>query len=74
MYVRPAARGQGIARRMLDFLEDTGRALGATTIRLETGKRQPEAIALYRKCGYREVPAFPPWENDPLSVCFAKPL
>ena len=43
-------------------------------MRLETGTRQPEAIALYESSGYARVPCFPPYDDDPLSVCFAKPL
>jgi len=74
MFVRAEARGQGVARRVLAALEDLGRAWGASTIRLETGCRQPEAIALYRSCGYRDIPRYPPYEDDPLSVCFAKAL
>ena len=43
-------------------------------MRLETGLRQPEAIALYRSAGYAEIPKFAPFEDDPLSVCFSKAL
>jgi GNAT superfamily N-acetyltransferase len=74
MFVRPAWRGRGVARRLLAELEGRAAALGYRRMRLETGVRQPEAIALYRSAGYDEVPRFPPFEDDERSVCFAKTL
>ena len=74
MYVRPAYRGRGIARRMLVALEDEARARGYAEAILETGTRQPEAIALYRCCGYREIAPYEPYVANPYSVCFAKAL
>ena len=47
MYVVPRARGLSLARAMLAHLEDTARESGAEVMVLETGLRQPEAIALY---------------------------
>jgi GNAT superfamily N-acetyltransferase len=58
MFVVPAARGRGIGRAVLDALEAVARGRGWTTLRLETGPRQPEAVALYRRAGYRQIPAF----------------
>ena len=58
MYVVPAARGLGLARAMLAHLEDTARAAGAEVMVLETGIRQPEAIALYESSGYLPIPGF----------------
>lgn len=58
MYVRPAARGQGVARRLLAALEDAAGRLGATRVALETGDAQPEALALYESAGYRPVQPF----------------
>jgi GNAT superfamily N-acetyltransferase len=58
MYVVPPARGRGVARAVLAALEDAARRRGWTTLRLETGPRQPEAVGLYRSAGYRPVPAF----------------
>lgn len=55
MYVVPDARGSGVGARLLDQLEDDARRLGYTTIRLDTGDRQPGAVRLYRRAGYREV-------------------
>lgn len=58
MWVAGSARGLGLGRRMLAALEAETRALGLTTLRLETNKALHEAIALYRSAGYREVPPF----------------
>jgi GNAT superfamily N-acetyltransferase len=74
MYVLPEFRGRGIARRILEALETKARDLGRRALRLETGAGQPEAIALYRSAGYREIPAFGEYANNPFSVCFEKRL
>lgn len=58
MWTSPAARGLGIARRILRTLEAAAGELGLTTLRLETNRALTEAQALYRSEGYREVPAF----------------
>ena len=58
MYVRPEARGRGVSKVVLSELEAAARARGWTTLRLETGPRQPEAVGLYEKAGYRPMPAF----------------
>jgi GNAT superfamily N-acetyltransferase len=74
MFVHPDHRGKGLSRRVLADLEDRARGLGCTRMRLETGLRQPEAIALYRTAGYAETAKYAPYEDDPLSVCFSKAL
>jgi GNAT superfamily N-acetyltransferase len=58
MYVEPWARGRGHSKSLLAALEDEARKRGWTTLRLETGPRQPEAVALYTGAGYRPVGAF----------------
>ena len=58
MYVDPSARGRGVGRQILDALEAEARRLGARRIVLETGPRQPEAIALYARAGFAEIPLF----------------
>jgi putative acetyltransferase len=52
MYTRPAARGRGVAKTLLRRLEDEARASGKTTLRLETGHYQAEAVGLYRRAGF----------------------
>jgi GNAT superfamily N-acetyltransferase len=58
LWVAPESRGLGLARRLIAAAEEAARGLGAATIRLDTNRALGEAIALYRACGYREVPAF----------------
>jgi putative acetyltransferase len=74
MYVDPAARGMGIGRRILGALERHALADGLACLRLETGVRQPEAIALYRSCGYSEIGPFGHYLPDPLSMFMEKQL
>jgi GNAT superfamily N-acetyltransferase len=72
MFVRPEMRGTGLARALLAAVEEAGRELGATTIRLDTRLDLVEARALYVRHGYVEVPAF---NADPYAeVFYAKRL
>ncbi|WP_264029564.1 GNAT family N-acetyltransferase [Cellulosimicrobium sp. SH8] len=75
VFVRARARRTGTARRLLDGLEAVARERGVARLLLETGIRQPGAIALYRSLGYRAVLTFPPYVGDNhVALCFAKPL
>jgi GNAT superfamily N-acetyltransferase len=65
MYVAPAARGRGVAKALLAELEDVARRRGWTTLRLETGPRQPEAIGLYSRAGYQPIAAFGAYVDAP---------
>ena len=70
MYVRPAFRGRRIGRLMLDHLVEYARQHGLRVIRLETGIHQREAIALYEARGFRKIPPFGPYRDDPVSLCY----
>ena len=74
MYVRPAFRGRGFGRLMLDHLVEDARRHGLTVVRLETGIHQREAIALYEQAGFRQIPPFGPYREDPVSLCYEKRL
>jgi putative acetyltransferase len=75
MYVAPEARGQGVGWKLLDRLEAEARAFGLTRLVLETGTRQTQALALYRRAGYAEIPAYGEYVASPgTSVCMAKAL
>ncbi|MFI7676478.1 GNAT family N-acetyltransferase [Actinophytocola sp. NPDC049390] len=74
MYVRPSCRGRGLARAVLAELERTAAEAGYTRLVLETGQRQPEAIALYTSAGYTPVPAFGYYAEAPEAVHLGKPL
>jgi len=74
MYVAPEMRGRGIARQVLDHLENEARTMGAKRLVLETGIHQEEAIGLYRAAGFSAVECFDEYAGTPTSVCFAKEL
>jgi len=74
MYVTPEARGLGLARRILAALEDDARTAGRARMVLETGTKQPEAIALYASSGYAPCAKFGHYRFSDLSRCFAKAL
>jgi GNAT superfamily N-acetyltransferase len=65
MYVVREARGRGVSRQLLAELEAAALVRGWTTIRLETGPRQPEAIGLYERSGYRPIGAFGAYAGTP---------
>lgn len=72
MFVLEQQRGQGIASLVLAELEQWAAALGYTSCILETGTKQPEAIALYRKCGYTVIPNYGQYAGVENSVCMHK--
>jgi putative acetyltransferase len=75
MFVARDARGIGIGRALLTQLESEARALGLSRIVLETGIRQHEALALYRRAGYVDIPPYGEYSASPgTSVCLSKTL
>lgn len=72
MYTLPDCRGKGIATKVLSELEKWAAELSCQKCVLETGKRQPEAIALYRKNGYKIIPNYGQYTGIENSVCFEK--
>jgi GNAT superfamily N-acetyltransferase len=74
MFVMPEQRGRGFAGQVLQNLEQWAQELGFKRCVLETGKRQPEAIALYLKSGYKVIPSYGQYVNMENSVCMEKYL
>lgn len=74
MYIVPGQRGYGWSRRMLAELESTAALAGHKRLVLETGTKQPEAIALYTSSGYDRIENFGVYRCDPDSVCYGKEL
>lgn len=74
MYTVPAQRGQGIARRLLAFLEAEAQARGCSAFALETGYLQTDAIQLYQRCGYSLCGPFGAYLEDPNSVFMQKKI
>lgn len=74
MYTLPAFRGKGFAAKVLNELENWAGELGYSKCVLETGLRQPEAVSLYEKSGYKRIPNYGKYANVENSVCFEKEL
>jgi ribosomal protein S18 acetylase RimI-like enzyme len=72
MYVAPAGRGRGVARRLLGRLEAIAAERGCHAVRLDTAAHLSAAIALYRGAGYREIPAYN--ENPHAALWFERDL
>lgn len=72
MFTRPDFRGRGLALKVLHVLEAWAAELGYNRCILETGTRQPYAIALYRKACYVEIPNYGQYAGVENSVCFEK--
>jgi putative acetyltransferase len=74
MYVRPANRGQSLAKKMLAILESAAKKSARRLLKLETGPYQLEALGLYAILGYERCGPFGHYTNDPLSVFMQKTL
>ncbi|MBT2502495.1 GNAT family N-acetyltransferase [Curtobacterium sp. ISL-83] len=75
LIVVAAARGKGAATALLTESEQVGREQGARRLILQTGDRQPEAVALYEKTGWDRIPVYAPYAATmPWSFCFEKAL
>ena len=74
MYTVVSRRGEGLATLVLKELERWGGELNYNCLLLETGKNQPEALALYKKNNYLIIPNFGQYEHVENSVCFKKKL
>ena len=58
IFVQPDRRGEGIGRALLDAVIERARVLGYRRVCLDTGDNQPEALALFRASGFREIEPF----------------
>jgi GNAT superfamily N-acetyltransferase len=74
MYTVPAARRRGVAAALLAEIEMSARAAGKRRVILETGEKQPEAIALYEKCGYIRIEDFGFYKDYPMARCYGRVL
>ena len=74
MYTSPESRGKGIASNILRELEKWASELSYERCILETGKKQPEAIGLYKKSGYKIIPNYGQYDGVENSLCFEKQL
>ncbi len=74
VYVSPKARGLGLAKTLMQRIENEAQACGRMIARLETGIYQHEALGLYRAIGYVDRGPFGDYRQDPYSVFMEKAL
>ncbi|NUU16402.1 GNAT family N-acetyltransferase [Cellulomonas humilata] len=74
VFVAGTHRRLGLAARLLDAVGGWAADAGVRTIVLQTGVRQPEAVALYRREGWHAIEPFGDYVGDRVSLCFAKDL
>lgn len=74
MFVKEEQRGRGIGGKILTELEIRAKELGFAECILETGFKQPEAIALYQRSGYEIIPNYGQYAAVESSVCMKKSL
>ncbi|WP_435132047.1 GNAT family N-acetyltransferase [Formosa sp. A9] len=74
MFTTPESRGKGLASELLNALEQWATELGYSSCVLETGLKQPEAIALYTRNNYERIPNYGQYINVTNSLCFKKVL
>jgi len=74
MFTLPEYRGKGLATQILAALEKMAREQGFMECWLETGEKQVDAIALYRKNGYVVMPNYGQYQGVDNSICFQKML
>lgn len=72
IFTNRAARGRGVAKAIVAALEEIAKGAGLSVVRLETGLASPEAIALYKRLGYREIGPFGEYEENGSSVFMEK--
>lgn len=72
MYIQPDSRQKGLATLILKELECWSTELGYRKCVLETGKKQPEAVALYEKNNYQRTANYGPYLGVENSLCFEK--
>ncbi|HKY30519.1 MAG TPA: GNAT family N-acetyltransferase [Pyrinomonadaceae bacterium] len=74
MYVRPAFRGLGLGKGMLNHLAEYAQERQVDVLRLETGIYQTDAIGLYERYGFQRRPPFGEYKEDPMSVYYEKSI
>ena len=74
MYVEPAFRRLGLAQVVLTALEVSAARAGHRAVVLNSGHRQPEALALYDRAGYGPVPGYGVYADAPGAVFLGKEI
>jgi putative acetyltransferase len=72
MFVMQSHRGKGISKLIMNELEQWAQQLGFKRLILETAEKQPEAIGLYYKCGFKKIENYGPYVAFSQSLCMEK--
>ncbi|MFO0813703.1 MAG: GNAT family N-acetyltransferase [Gemmatales bacterium] len=73
LYIKPAARGHHLGRRLVERLEEEARQRGYRSIKLDTVPSMEAARELYVRMGFVTIPAY--YDNSPCgSICMEKHL
>ena len=72
MFTKPEMRNQGLAKKILNALEVWAIEENVERVILETGVKQPEAVAAYTKSGYKVIEDYGPYVNNASSICMEK--
>jgi GNAT superfamily N-acetyltransferase len=68
-------RGRGVGKAIMRGLEEVAREQQASRLILQTGDKQPEAVALYERLGWTAIPIYEPYAATmPFSLCYAKDI
>ncbi|SDN97930.1 GNAT family N-acetyltransferase [Acetanaerobacterium elongatum] len=73
-FVEKTCRKQGLASKVLAYLETKAKEKGHSLLKLETGPERADAIGFYKKSGFVEIPLFGEYIGSKYSICFEKRL
>lgn len=74
IYLSPSCRGKGLSKELLRRLEADARIAGFRYAILESGEPLANAMALYKKMGYKIIPNYGQYVDMPASVCMSKKI
>lgn len=74
VFIRNEYRGRGLSRKLMDLLEQKAKEKGYSCLLLESGEILVEAMALYRKIGYKVIPNYGQYKCMEESICMKKEL
>lgn len=74
VWVEPESRGQKIASKMMNLIEEKARQMNYKRAILQTRPIMPDAVGLYEKRGYSLIDNYPPYDRLEGAICMALEL
>ena len=74
VWVEKEYRGNHIAQELMKLIEEKAHKKGYKRAILQTRPIMLDAVGLYEKLGYKKIDNYPPYDNKPDAVCYAKEL